>query len=116
MASAPRLGRGHVLTSIAVLVRRASIPLVLVALAVLALAGIAPPGGRASAPTWAVVGPLSVFIASRLAAVGLAMVGWLMFPPEHRALLGAVAERARDGSHSRAWRDAVSAKTIGSQA
>jgi hypothetical protein len=101
MASAPRIGWGHVLTSIAVLVRRASIPLALVALAVLALAGIAPPG-RASAPTWALVGPLSVFIACRFVAVGLAMVGWLMFPPEHRALLGAVAERAQDGSYSRA--------------
>ena len=97
MIAAPRIGWGHALTSIGLIVRRASIPVALVALAVLGLAGIAPPGSSI-APAWALAAPLGAFIACRVAAVGLAMVGWIVFPPEHRALLGDLAERAHDGT------------------
>jgi len=97
MTAAPRIGWGHALTSVGLILRRASIPMALVALAALGLAGVAPPG-RSIAPAWALAAPLGAFIACRAAAVGLAMVGWLVFPPEHRALLGNLAERAQDGA------------------
>jgi hypothetical protein len=97
MSSTPRIGWGHALTSVGLLVRRGSLLVALVALAVLGLTAAAP--GRASAAEWALVAPLAAFIACRVVAVGLAMVGWLVFPPEHRALLGSIAERAREGAH-----------------
>ena len=97
MSSPARIGWGHALTSCGMLVRRASVPLAAVALAVFVLTGLASTG-HTIAPASALAVPLCAFIACRVAAVSLAMVGWLVFTPEHRSLLGHIADGPRGGA------------------
>jgi hypothetical protein len=93
MHSTSRIGWGYALTAAGLHVRRAALPVALVGLVVFVLAGVAPFEGPLS-PALAVVVPLSAFVACRIVGVGLGMGGWLFFPPDHRVLLGELAERA----------------------
>ena len=90
MASRGRIGWGHALTGLAVLVRRAAVLLAAVALAVLALTAMAPPA-RGVDPLWVLAVPAATFLGTRLIAVGLAALGWLVFPDGHRRMLAELA-------------------------
>ena len=90
-----RIEWGHALIGIAVLVRRACAPLALVALAILLFAAVVP-GLAGLGAAWTLAVAAAVFVAGRTFAVGLAALGWMVFPPEHRALLAELAARARE--------------------
>ena len=90
-----RIEWGHALTRIAVLVRRACAPLALVTLAILLFAAVVPSLAGLEA-AWTLAVPAVVFVAGRTFAVGLAALGWVVFPPEHRALLAELAARVRE--------------------
>lgn len=88
-----RIEWGHALTGIGVLVRRACAPLALGTLAILvtvvpSLAGLG--------PAWTLAVPAVAFVVGRTFAVGLGAIGWLVFPPEHRALLAELAARVQE--------------------
>ncbi len=90
-----RIEWGHALTRIGVLFRRASAPLALVTLAILLFATLVPSLAGLGA-AWTLAVPAVVFVAGRTFAVGLGALGWMVFPPEHRALLAELAARARE--------------------
>lgn len=90
-----RIEWGHALIGIGVLVRRACAPLALVTLAILLLAAVVP-GLAGLDAAWTLAVPAAVFVAGRPFAVGLGALGWVIFPPEHRALLAELAARARE--------------------
>ena len=89
-----RIEWGHVLTRTGVLVRRACAPLALFALAILLFAAVTPSLAGLNA-TWTVA-PAVAFVGGRTFAVGLGALGWMVFPPEHRALLAELAARAQE--------------------
>ncbi len=90
-----RIAWGHALTATGVLLRRACAPLALVTLAILLFAAVVP-GLAGLGVVWALAVPALVFVAGRTFAVGLGALGWVVFPPEHRALLAELAARARE--------------------
>jgi hypothetical protein len=90
MPTSNRLAWGHTLTDIGVVVRRVSMPLA--AVAAVALAFILAPSSFE--PAWIAVLAVAVFAASRVIAVGLAALGWMVFPPDHRTVLAELSTYA----------------------
>ncbi len=90
-----RIEWGHALTGTGVLVRRACAPLTPVGLAVLLFAAVIPTLAGLDA-AWVFAVPAVTLVAARTFAVGLAALGWIVFPPAHRRLLAELAARARE--------------------
>ena len=90
-----RIEWGHALIGIGVLVRRVCAPLALGSLAILLLAAVVPGLGEFGV-VWTLALPAVAFVAGRTFAVGLGALGWVVFPPEYRALLAELAARARE--------------------
>ncbi len=93
MSAQSRIEWGHALIGFGLLVRRASAPLALVALAALLFAGLARVQAAVE-PAWILALPVA-FVLGRTFAVGLGALGWMVFPPAHRTLLAELAARAR---------------------
>ena len=90
MAAHRRIVWGHALTGIGLLIRRAALPLAILALVGVLLTGMGP-GSDTVARTLVIGVPLLAFIGSRVLAVAVAAVGWVFFPPTYRAVLGNLA-------------------------
>ncbi len=87
---------GHAVAGVGVLIRRLSGPAALLALTTLVLAGATSSG--AGVGTALVLGlPVLVFLGARSLAVLLGAIGWILFPPEHRAVLSEIASEAQPG-------------------
>jgi hypothetical protein len=95
MEAARRIAWGHFLVGLGLLLRRASLPAAIATMALLVLAGF-PPLGLELSPAWVLAVPLAVLLVARVGAVGIAAAGWLVFPPEHRALLSELSSRPSD--------------------
>ncbi len=65
------------------------------ALAILLFAAVVP-GEAGIEAAWTLAVAAAVFVAGRTFAVALGALGWMVFPPEHRALLAELAARARE--------------------
>ena len=81
---------GHAVVGVAVLIRRLSVPAALLALTALVLAGFTPSGAEMGAVVTFGLPSLMV-IGGRSLAVFLGALGWIVFPPEHRAVLSDIA-------------------------
>lgn len=90
MASPGRIVWGHAVVGVGVLVRRLSGPAALLSLTTLVLAGAT--SSAADVGTALVLGiPVVVLLGGRTLAVSLGALGWVIFPPEHRAVLSDIA-------------------------
>ena len=89
MTGHERIAWGHTLVGIGLLVRRLSAPSALLAVAALLLAGAAP-SATGAGMAWVLAVPLAILAGARGLAVGLGALGWVTFPPEHRAMLSEI--------------------------
>ena len=89
----PRIAGGHLLTRLALVVRRLSLPVALVAVLLVVAWGSAPSSFTLGLLGTAAI-PAGILLACRAVAMGLAMAGWLVFPPDHRTVLVELTDRA----------------------
>jgi hypothetical protein len=93
MTPSRQIALGHALLGFGLLVRRLSVPAATLTFAALVFAGFEPIEAEIGAG-WVFAIPVLVLLGGRLVAVGLGALGWLVFPPEHRDVLSAIALRA----------------------
>ena len=93
MSSANRVAWGHALTQIGVAVRRGSFLLAVLASVLIVASATQSPAGLE--PVLILALPALTFVLARASAIGLAAAGWMMFPPEHRAVLAELGAQAR---------------------
>ena len=96
-----RVAGGHGLTAAGAWLRRVSVPASAALLAGIVLGQVA--AQAALDLSFGVLASACVLATSRMVAVGLAAVGWLIFPPTYRALLVALRETS-DRDARRAFR------------
>ncbi len=90
VAGPGRIVWGHAVIGVGLLIRRLSGPAALLALVALVLARATPSG--AGVGTALVLGiPVLMLLGGRILAVLVGAIGWIVFPPEHRAVLSDIA-------------------------